>query len=177
MNWGANVFYAMVDYGEHGERMSSDELQEKIVTYFTTIRYADNIEAEGQHVRQTVLERQSRIAVLYTNETKAAQMIRKGCYTEGVEERVEIGRNKGGVLSNSFCLDKRLSYLDLMVADAVYTLFSFGKEKFFVKKYTGTSVRRFCGHPETGEKGGGKAGQALDGHRKSGANEEHAYLH
>lgn len=130
---GRKRFRAMVDYGECGEKLNSEQLQEKIVQYFTSIRFDADTEEEGQQVRHDVLERQNRIQALYTNETKVAQMIRKGCYTPGKEEQIEIGKNRQGVLYNSFWMSGRLSYFDLMVADAVYTLYSFGRTKIYVK--------------------------------------------
>lgn len=95
-------FRAMADYGEDGEKMSSEALQEKIIKYFTDSRFDEKTEKKGQQIRRMVLDRQSSIHILYTNETKAAQLIRRGAYTPGVAEQFEIGRNRKGALDNIF---------------------------------------------------------------------------
>lgn len=130
---GVKRLRAMLDYAKNEQNLSGEELQDKILAYFSHTQYDADTEAEGARVRHAVLEQQKRIAELYTNETKAAQIIRKGCYAAGEKQRIKIGENRNGPLYVTFCLSGKLSYFDLMVADAVYTLYFYRREKIFVQ--------------------------------------------
>lgn len=102
-------------YAEEGPQRTDRELQGQLLDYFQ--RPSESSES-GQQREQT-LRRLRSIDVLYVNRTKVAQALRGG-RMEGTELKVGWGdpaptvtyRVTGGTLS----------YFDLMVADAVYTL-------------------------------------------------------
>ena len=129
-------FYAMVAYAEKGAEMESSDLQEAISAYFTDgaveISLNPAMLSEGEKARRTLMEESRRIPVLYTNETKAARRIRQGNCPIHQDIEIAVGRKRRGPV-HSFRLDGNLTYFDLMVADAAYTLYFFGKEKFYLR--------------------------------------------
>ena len=129
-------FYAMVAYAEKGVEMESADLQEAISSYFTDGAVENSLNpamlSEGEKARRTLMEESRRIPVLYTNETKAARRIRQGNCPIHQDIEIAVGRKRRGPV-HSFRLDGNLTYFDLMVADAAYTLYFFGKEKFYLR--------------------------------------------
>lgn len=129
-------FYAMVAYAEKGAEMESSDLQEAISAYFTDGAVENSLNpamlSEGEKARRTLMEESRRIPVLYTNETKAARRIRQGNCPIHQDIEIAVGRKRRGPV-HSFRLDGNLTYFDLMVADAAYTLYFFGKEKFYLR--------------------------------------------
>lgn len=129
-------FYAMVAYAEKGVEMESADLQEAISAYFTDGAVENSLNpamlSEGEKARRTLMEESRRIPVLYTNETKAARRIRQGNCPIHQDIEIAVGRKRRGPV-HSFRLDGNLTYFDLMVADAAYTLYFFGKEKFYLR--------------------------------------------
>ncbi len=129
-------FYAMVAYAEKGAEMESSDLQEAISAYFTDGTVENSLNpamlSEGEKARRTLMEESRRIPVLYTNETKAARRIRQGNCPIHQDIEIAVGRKRRGPV-HSFRLDGNLTYFDLMVADAAYTLYFFGKEKFYLR--------------------------------------------
>lgn len=134
---GVKRFQAMIEYGENGSQMDGEMLQNRISSYFTSGTPESNTDVgetmAGDRIRRFVLEKSRGIHVLYTNETKAAQQIRKGCYIPGEENVIQVGANKSGPIYHSFRLSGKITYFDMMVADAVYTLYFFGKKKIYIK--------------------------------------------
>lgn len=134
---GMKRFQAMAEYARTGVGDDTDTLQERLGDYLTG--KAEETESdqalveEGERIRQSIREERRNIQELYTNETKMAQQIRKGHYTPGVNGEIRIDRKNGSPLVHIFCLSGRLSYFDMMVADAVYTLYFLGKKKIYIK--------------------------------------------
>lgn len=130
--------WKMNEYGKEGIGKTSDELQNMVSRYFEDGKYledeqiADYAEKLQKQVQEYLLQKADLIPVLYTNETKVAQEIRKGNYEKHEEVTLEVGRKETGKYV-TFCLSEKLNYFDLMIADAVYTLYAHGKEKFYVK--------------------------------------------
>ena len=129
-------FYAMVDYAKKGSDLESFDLQEMIGSYFGGGALENALRAdmlsEGEKAHGTLIEESRRIPVLYTNETKIARRIRQGNCPTCQDVEVAVGKNRRGPV-HSFYLDGDLTYFDLMVADAAYTLYFFGKEKFYIR--------------------------------------------
>lgn len=129
-------FYAMVAYAEKGAEMESSDLQKTISAYFTDGAVENSLNpdmlSEGEKARGTLIEESRRIPVLYTNETKIARQIRQGNCPTCQDVEVAVGKNRRGPV-HSFYLDGNLTYFDLMVADAAYTLYFFGKKKFYIR--------------------------------------------
>ena len=134
---GLKRFQAMEKYARTGVGADTDTLQEQMENYLggkpkEGEKDRELLEQE-ERIRQRIREERQEIRELYTNETKMAQQIRKGCYTPGVSEEIPIERKNGSPLVHIFRLSSRLSYFDMMVADAVYTLYFLGKKKIYIK--------------------------------------------
>ena len=134
---GMKRFQAMAEYARAGAGDDTGALWERLDAYLTgktgeSEKDRELLE-EGGRIRQSIREDRRDIQELYTNETKIAQQIRKGCYTPGVNEEIQIDRKNGSPLVHIFCLSGRLSYFDMMVADAVYTLYFLGRKKIYIK--------------------------------------------
>ena len=133
---GRKRFRAMVSYGEEGDSVDSAVLWERISAYFTKMPVETTLDGEtvleGEEGRKALIQESRRISVLYTNETKAAREIRKGRCPVNEEVKITVGRGRRGAV-HSFRLSGRLGYFDLMVADAVYTLYFLGKDKIYPK--------------------------------------------
>ncbi len=134
---GMKRFRAMAEYAREGAGADSGTLQERVSDHLSGYPGENETERElleeGVRIRQSIREKQRDIRELYTNETKMAQQIRKGCYVPGVNEEIRIDRKNGAPLVHTFCLSNRLDYFDMMVADAVYTLYFLGKTKIYIK--------------------------------------------
>lgn len=123
----------MTKYAKLGEETSSEDLHKKIESYFQDTALDKCLIETGNGIKENILRKLDAIDVLYTNETKIAHTLRKGEYEVGVRKELEIGRRNEGSVKVIFVIDKRLSYFDLMVADAVYTLQVWGKDKIYPK--------------------------------------------
>ncbi len=125
---------SMISYAEAGADMNSRELMERIRHYFLESSQKDAALTErADQIQNEFVRKLQTIDVLYTNETKVSKMIRNGTYQCGDNNTVLAGDHRGQKLIVDFSVDKRLDYFDLMVADAVYTLFVWGKEKIYPK--------------------------------------------
>lgn len=124
---------SMLRYGEKGETASSESLQKYVRDYFDGWSLEKGLEDKEKELKECVWKKLESIDVLYTNETKIAGLLRKGDYKAGVWENVKVGKRNKGSMEVLFIVDKRLSYFDLMVADAVYTLQMWGVEKIYPK--------------------------------------------
>ena len=122
----------MLDYAEGDAERSSEALQGQILDYFRDF----HIPLQDRQRREVLAELKA-IDVLYVNRTKVAQDLRKKLYQKPPKGMPEgVIRGEGLVVSPASGKDpaltvsyqvtpppgERLSYLDLMVADAVYTL-------------------------------------------------------
>lgn len=127
----------MEEYCEKAD-CGSKELQDFIEDYFEmplpeNLSSSEYIEMEKEELEKKIKE----IFVLYYNNTKIANKIRKGEYTPGEEKQVDCGRNRKvkrweneewekEKISVSYKIGskdgEKLTYFDMMVADAVYTL-------------------------------------------------------
>ena len=123
---------AMIQYAEMGADKDSAELSDWIRRYF---KEDDPGKGHSDIVRiqEQFLNRIREIDVLYTNETKVSKEIRKGNYCCGEVCTVQVSREGGKKWTVDFILDQTLDYFDLMVADAVYTLWCWGKTKVYPK--------------------------------------------
>lgn len=123
---------AMIQYAEMGADKDSAELSDWIRRYF---KEDDPGKGHSDIVRiqEQFLNRIREIDVLYTNETKVSKEIRKGNYCCGEVCTVQVSREGGKKWTVDFILDQTLDYFDLMVADAVYTLWCWGKTKIYPK--------------------------------------------
>ena len=109
----------MEEYARSGVGRDSRELQEQILDYFKAFRPTEKSE---RVLRKAVLEQLRTVDVLYVNRTKIAQRLRKG-KMEGTD--LPVGRARGGRPAPTVTYrvtEETLTYFDLMVADAVYTL-------------------------------------------------------
>ena len=125
--------WKMIDYAEHGTQLASEILHKRIADYFEKERILKSFQNTREPLKEKMLKELKEIHALYTNETKIAHILRKGEYETGIEREIQTGAGKDYFLTASFCVDKKLSYFDLMVADAVYTLYFWGKEKIYPK--------------------------------------------
>ncbi|MGF7012130.1 RecQ family ATP-dependent DNA helicase [Lachnospiraceae bacterium PF1-22] len=125
----------MFRYENKGQnkKPSSEELTEYIDWYFNEFTLKEEQLSKDEELKNTILNKLDSIDVLYTNETKIARLMRKGDYEIDIWQTVKIGRKSKGSEEVSFNIDKQLTYFDLMVADAVYTLQAWGKEKIYPK--------------------------------------------
>ena len=125
-----NRLRRMQQYAEKGEGQDSDALQRQILNYF---RNFDPKSGALREIKRDILPKIKRIDVLYANRTKVAQLLRKGRMEGkdlivGWKAKAENEKREPVRVSYSVTLDgetpddKKLSYFDLMVADAVYTL-------------------------------------------------------
>ena len=119
---------------------SSDELQEFIVDYFKSgLPKEFSHEYYSSKEQKLVHEQINQITELYYNNTKIANEIRKGEYVIGEEKETECSLSRpakdGDKVNNhkrnnkmpvSYVIEnesgERITYFDMMVADAVYTL-------------------------------------------------------
>lgn len=123
---------AMIQYAETGADKDSAELSRWIQRYFRE----DNPKkdhADIDEIQEQFLEQLQEIDFLYTNETKVSKEIRKGDYRSGEICTVQVSRAGSKKWAVDFMLDQKLDYFDLMVADAVYTLWCWGKKKIYPK--------------------------------------------
>ena len=121
---------SMVRYAETGTDKDSHALLDEIQQYFSD----DSILSErAEKIQDQFFRRLQQIDILYTNETKVSKMIRNGNYQCKKNNTAVVGEHHGQKKTVEFWLDHRLGYFDLMVADAVYTLFVWGKEKVYPK--------------------------------------------
>lgn len=137
---GKMRLHMMNDYGKYGRELTSESLQKKIADYFEQIYFLSEkdentmlLEKLQMQARADIIDQMDRIEVLYTNETKVAQMIRSGKYEAGEELQINVGKNKVSSKYITAWMERKLTYFDLMIADAVYTLSTFGKTKFYIK--------------------------------------------
>lgn len=114
-------------------RVTSKELQEFIENYFKEpLPKALLLSSEDEKRMEKSLEKRlTKIRALYYNNTKIANEIRSGVYEIGVEKQIDCGRKASRTkekkeLPLSYKIEsdngERLSYFDMMIADAVYTL-------------------------------------------------------
>lgn len=128
-----NRQYRMFGYENRGKnkKISSDKFTGYINWYFKKSTLEEEQLSKDKELKNAILSKLDNIDVLYTNETKIARLMRKGDYDTDIWQTVKTGRKSKGSEEVSFKIDKRLTYFDLMVADAVYTLQSWGKEKIY----------------------------------------------
>ena len=109
----------MIEYAERGEAQAGDTLQRWILEYF---RDFDPHGSSSKRDEADFISRIQRIDVLYVNRTRVAQELRKGRMSG---ENLIVGKSYKELPAPavSYCVTGgTLSYFDLMVADAVYTL-------------------------------------------------------
>lgn len=122
----------MEEYCELAEK-SSQELQDFMAAYFQEqmpkeLSNPENIQREMEYLAK----RSKVIYALYYNNTKIANELRKGAYTPGIVKLIDCGGCRRGdarakdTLLVSYKIEsgdgEKLTYFDMMVADAVYTL-------------------------------------------------------
>ena len=120
---------------KRGRRATTRDYQDFIIRYFEEPLPGKLLRSE--YVRQKeeafLEKKRSEILGLYYNNTRIANDIRKGAYTLGEEKQVDCGRRKpakeaspGKEMVVSYKIEahgeERLTYFDMMIADAVYTL-------------------------------------------------------
>lgn len=123
---------AMIHYAEKGRYWSSAELAHWIQSYFMNDDPAQN-HPDLDQIQKKFAEQLKRADVLYTNETKISKEIRKGNYCPGKKITLTVSKKRGKTWTVDFMLDQKLNYFDLMVADAVYTLWFYGDRKIYLK--------------------------------------------
>lgn len=122
------------------KKCSSKALQDFITQYFKnelpeSLLDPEYRKQEAEYLRQrakTLDLRAEKVSALCYNNTKIANEIRKGAYELGEEKLIDCGRKqaKGGRTKEGLLISYRieseagekLTYFDMMVADAVYTL-------------------------------------------------------
>lgn len=124
----------MAEYcGMAAGRATSKELQEFIEHYFQEPLPKALLLSPGDEKRmeKSLEKRLTKIRALYYNNTKIANEIRSGAYEIGTEKQIDCGRKASRTgekkeLPLSYKIEsdngERLSYFDMMIADAVYTL-------------------------------------------------------
>lgn len=104
----------------------SQELQDFIVRYFTEpLPKSLSLPVYASVEEEQLRKRIKSIGALYCNNTKIANEIRKGIFPMAENRRTECGHEEG--ILPVFCrieneADSPLTYFDMMIADAVYTL-------------------------------------------------------
>lgn len=100
----------------------SEHIHDQIYKYFS-----DPV----SHPQKLGLEKSDRISLLYVNRTYVAGEIRKGRMAAGLDgsKPLQVCGNKknGNDINISYKVDQRLDYLDMVIADAVYSLWLMGK--------------------------------------------------
>ncbi|MGN0115782.1 MAG: helicase-related protein, partial [Acutalibacteraceae bacterium] len=81
-------------------------------------RIKDNIEAQYEKIDADM--RNNRVENVFMNTTKIANILRSGDYKINEPKKVDVSKN--GRATVEFTIDTKLSYFDMMVADAVYSL-------------------------------------------------------
>lgn len=103
----------------------------------------EKITALIDKIKEIQRNREKTIDQLFINTSKAAMEIRKGRYRTGEKMAVPVGTHVV-----QYLLDTELDYLDLMIADAVYTL-----ECYNVKKiYPRNILQLLSGNPDVNPK-------------------------
>lgn len=121
----------MAEYCQKTSRRSG-YLQEWIEAYFTRQLPGELSDPEYIRMETEYLERQAKeLPFLFCNNMLLSHILRKGRYTPGAETEFDLaGRAASGKKDRQFPIswkvehetEEKLSYFDLMVADAVYTL-------------------------------------------------------
>lgn len=134
--------HEMIEFSKDGHTKTSVDLLQDIEEYF----HSWKPELEYQEIQKEIRQQIQEIPVLYTNMTKISTCIRKQDYKVNQDKIISIGKEEV-----SFQLDQEINYLDMMVADALYTL-SFYNKKISVhqvfKVLTGNSTSKFNRHKE-----------------------------
>lgn len=124
-------FQAMIDY----VTTTNPSYIDKIEKYFKEWKPNSNLLTKELTLK--VEEYINTIPVLYFNATKVATTIRNGNYVINAVNTLDLGNNK-----ITFTLDQHLSYFDMMVSDAIYTLW------FYQETITPTKILRILsGNP------------------------------
>lgn len=110
----------MEEYCNLGPNVKSEKLQNFILDYFETEAEASPISKEDEE--KIIKKRANKINVLYLNISKVAGEIRKGKYEMGVPKTINIGKGELLTYKLSGEGNEKITYFDMMVADAVYTL-------------------------------------------------------
>lgn len=123
---------AMKEYVDLGFKGKSPQLHKKIVEYFSDDNFESQLSKDVEKSKDRYIKGLLDVDVLYTNETKVSKAIRNGTYNCCEENIVNIttGKEKKYV---KFFIDTKLSYFDMMVADAIYTLHVWGKDKIYLR--------------------------------------------
>lgn len=122
-------FEEMRTFIQNGSGKNSEFLHHYIRSYFESWK-PEGYDSSYQKTMEQKIERQlCAIPLLYTNMTKISTCIRNGDYCPGQEKCLNIGdRNV------TFTLDNRLDYFDMMVADAIYTLWFYNEARISCEK-------------------------------------------
>lgn len=122
----------ILSFIENSTGKPSKELQNEIKQYLAKNPLSNRLKEEAAQIRKSLIKNMKHPDRLSMNLTKIANTIKNQEYQVGVFEDLGIGE-KGSDKSVSFKLDRRLSYFDLCVADAVYSLYYAGKEKIYLQ--------------------------------------------
>ena len=122
-----------VDLDNEGRaRTFPEDPQDFIVDYFNN--YEPPTYASDKEIEASFLSEIGQIDVLFANRTKISQLIRKG---QMKGDHIPVGR-RGTAHTVSYEIEGgTLSYLDMMVADAVYTLLKHGRQKIYARHVAG----------------------------------------
>ena len=106
---------------------SSSALWDQLTTYFF---HAPTDDLTRQR-RELALAEMESCGFLYSNDSPVAHCLRRRDYTPGL--RRSLVSKKDPTVSVDFTISRTLSYFDLMVADAAYTLYFLGSRKIYAQ--------------------------------------------
>lgn len=122
----------MISFAERGVGKKTEDLQKEIRLYFEKNLMSEALKKEAKEIRKLLLKTIEKSDTLFMNLTKIAGCIKKKDYEVGVIKELSIGR-EGTDKRVSFRLSKELSYFDICIADAIYSLYYAGKKKLYLK--------------------------------------------
>lgn len=124
-------FDAMNRYVQHDDKTDSKTLNKYIEDYFKEEMLQKLID-EKKKLQDDIIK-SYKVNQLFVNKSCVANEIRKRNYEAGEEKTVKVGGSGSNKLTVKFKLSQRLTYFDMMIADAVYTLITNGKSTIHSK--------------------------------------------
>lgn len=124
-------FEEMNRYVKHDEKTDSKTLNKYIEDYFKE-EMLQNLIDEKEKLQDDIIKSYKQNQ-LFVNKSCVANEIRKRNYEVGEEKTVKVGGRDSNKLTVKFKLSQKLTYFDMMIADAVYTLITNGKSTIHAK--------------------------------------------
>lgn len=114
---------------EYCLKVPEEKLYDYILNYFSG--FQPNVsKGKIRDIQEAFLEEINEIDVLYVNRTKIAQEIRKGVQRG---ENLKVGKGRASLPVSFAVSGMDIDYLDMMIADAVYTLMKHREKRIYAK--------------------------------------------